>query len=83
MADVRAHTRADGLFDGDLRLKGSRVMSHAYPVHSRGSGVRAAEAIAALRAFGVESLGHQGGFDHQPMARQSTVVAEQRLDVGS
>jgi hypothetical protein len=35
--------------------------------------------MAALRAFGVESLGRQGAFDYQPTARDTTLKAEAAL----
>jgi hypothetical protein len=56
------------------------VLSQAYPVYSGGSGERARRAIAALRGFGIESFGRQGGFQYQPTARVSTLEAEAALD---
>lgn len=80
--DFRRHTAEHGLFGGDLRLEGGHVLEHAYPIYTDGAGERAEEAIAALRAFGVESFGRQGGFEYQPTARQSTLVAEAALATG-
>jgi NAD(P)-binding Rossmann-like domain len=77
--DFRAHTAANGLFSGDLRLEGSHVLEHAYPIYTDGAGDRAETAIANLRAFGLESFGRQGGFQYQPTARVSTVEAESAL----
>lgn len=77
--DFRAHTTANGIFAGDLRLEGSHVLPNAYPIYTGGAGERAMNAIAALRALGLESFGRQGGFDYQPTARVSTIEAEQRL----
>lgn len=74
--DFREHVAANGLFDGDLVLEGSHILTNAYPVYTDNADERVKRAIAALRAFGVESLGRQGGFDYQPTARQSTVNAE-------
>lgn len=77
--DFRDHCGANGLFVGDLRLEGSHVLTNAYPVYTQGSGQRARDAVQALRTFGVESLGRQGGFQYQPTARASTLEAEQAL----
>ncbi len=77
--DFRAHCSANGLFIGDLRLEGHHVLRNAYPIYTQGSGQRARDAIRALREFGLESLGRQGGFQYQPTARASTVEAEQAL----
>lgn len=77
--DFRAHTAANGLFRGDLRLEGSHALSSAYPIYMHGAGARAEDALQALRALGIESFGRQGGFDYQPTARVSTIEAEQRL----
>jgi len=78
-ADFRDHVRRNGLFDGDLRLEGHHSLPHAYPIYSRNAGERAAAVIGALKRFGVESFGRQGGFDYQPTARVSTQVAEAML----
>lgn len=75
----RAHVAANGLFQGDLRLEGSHVLEHAYPIYSRGSAEEAAGLIRDLKAFGLESFGRQGGFDYQPTARVSTQQAESAL----
>ena len=77
--DFRRHVRDNGLFDGDLTLEGSHVLSHAYPLYTRGSGQVARHAVQALREFGVESLGRQGAFQYQPTARQSTLEAQEAL----
>ncbi|ACM30432.1 NAD(P)-binding protein [Agrobacterium rhizogenes] len=77
--DFREHVRANGLFQGDLKLEGSYVLEEAYPIYSRGAAQHAAEAIRQLQAFGLESLGRQGGFNYQPTARASTVEAEAAL----
>lgn len=79
--EFRAHTAANGLLDGDLRLEGSHVLEQAYPIYTSGSAERASGAIAALRDFGVESFGRQGGFQYQPTARVSTLEAEGSLGV--
>jgi NAD(P)-binding Rossmann-like domain len=78
-SDFREHAQANGLFIGELRLEGSRVLNHAYPIYRQGAAQNAAEAIGRLRSFGVESLGRQGGFNYQPTARSSTVEAEEAL----
>jgi protoporphyrinogen oxidase len=77
--DFRRHTSENGLFTGDLRLEGSHTVSNAYPIYTDKADERAASAIAALRAFGIESLGRQGGFDYQPTARDTTLKAEAAL----
>ena len=77
--EFRRHTAGNGLFDGDLRLEGTYVLPNAYPIYTEGAGDRAHQAIAALRAFGVESFGRQGGFQYQPTARTSTIEAETAL----
>ncbi len=78
-ADFRRHTESNGLLIGDLRLEGHHSLDHAYPIYSGNAAEKATAAIAALRAFGVESFGRQGGFDYQPTARVSTLVAETAL----
>lgn len=75
-ADFRAHVGANGLFKGELRLEGSLVLDHAYPIYRRGSLQHAAEAIDKLHNFGIQSIGRQGAFTYQPTARSSTVEAE-------
>jgi hypothetical protein len=77
--DFRRHTSASGLFGGDLRLEGSYTLANAYPIYTEGAGDRAEAAIAALREWGVESFGRQGGFQYQPTARVSTNEAEAAL----
>lgn len=83
VTDFLRHSRANGLFTGDLQLEGSYTLDHAYPVYTRGAGERAKQAIAELRALGVESFGRQGGFQYQPTARASTVEAEAALHAGT
>lgn len=78
--DFSSHVRANALFAGDLRLEGSFTLDNAYPIYSRGAAERAAEAVEVLKSIGVESFGRQGGFDYQPTARVSTIVAEAALD---
>jgi hypothetical protein len=77
--DFRRQVQGNRLFDGDLRLEGSMVLENAYPIYTEGSGERAARAIRALEAFGIESFGRQGGFNYQPTARVSTIDAESAL----
>ena len=77
--DFRRHVSENGLFVGDLKLEGSHVVSNAYPVYTDKADKQAADAIAALRARGIESFGRQGGFDYQPTARVSTLKAESAL----
>ncbi|WP_431323535.1 NAD(P)-binding protein [Rhizobium sp. YTU87027] len=77
--DFRRHTRANGLFDGDLTLEGSQILESAYPIYSKGASQHAAQAIEALKAFGIESIGRQGGFNYQPTARVSTIEVEAAL----
>lgn len=77
--DFRRHVQENRLFDGYLKLEGSMVLENAYPIYSQGSGERAAQAIRALEAFGIESFGRQGGFNYQPTARVSTIDAESAL----
>ncbi|UCF51581.1 MAG: NAD(P)-binding protein [Bradyrhizobium sp.] len=77
--DFRRHVAANRIFNGDLKLEGSHVVSNAYPVYTDRADEFAAETIADLRAFGVESIGRQGGFDYQPTARVTTLKAEEAL----
>jgi protoporphyrinogen oxidase len=78
-ADFRAHVAANGLFSGDLRLEGHQFLENAYPIYRNGADESAAEAVKALKAFGIESFGRQGGFNYQPTARVSTIEAEAAL----
>jgi protoporphyrinogen oxidase len=77
--DFRRHVSENGLFVGDLKLEGSHIVSNAYPVYTEKADEKAARAIAALRGFGIESFGRQGGFDYQPTARVSTLQVEAAL----
>jgi protoporphyrinogen oxidase len=77
--DFRQHTAANGLLRGELKLEGSHTLASSYPVYSKGAGQRAQRALAELRTFGIESFGRQGGFDYQPTARVSTIMAEDSL----
>lgn len=78
-ADFRAHVAANGLFRGDLRLEGGQLLDNAYPIYRDGADESAAEAVKALKTFGIESFGRQGGFNYQPTARVSTIEAEAAL----
>ena len=77
--DFRQHVSENGLFEGDLRLEGSHIIANAYPIYTGNANAIATEAIAALRTFGVESIGRQGGFDYQPTARVTTHKVELHL----
>ncbi|PVE20381.1 FAD-binding protein [Microvirga sp. KLBC 81] len=77
--DFRRHTFTNGLFVGDLKLEGYHILSNAYPIYSDNSAERASKAIFALKEFGIESFGRQGGFNYQPTARVSTIEAEAAL----
>ena len=77
--DFRDHVRANGLFEGDLKLAGSDILGEAYQIYSKGAAGHAAQAMQQLQAVGLESLGRQGGFNYQPTARASTVEAEAAL----
>jgi NAD(P)-binding Rossmann-like domain len=74
--NFRTHVRANGLFEGDLKLEGSLALDNAYPIYSEQSSERADDAISVLADFGIESFGRQGGFNYQPTARVSTIDAE-------
>lgn len=77
--DFRRHTADNNLFRGDLRLEGGHVLANAYPVYTDNAEEKVARQVAALRAFGVESIGRQGRFDYQPTARDTTLKAEAAL----
>ena len=81
-ADFRRHMRQTGLFDGDLVLEGAQLLDNAYPIYRGNAAQCAAEAVAALAAFGVESIGRQGAFNYQPTARVTTLDAETALRRG-
>lgn len=80
--DFRRHVSANGLFRGDLRLESSQLLTQAYPIYRHGAAGKSEQAIAALRDFGVESFGRQGGFNYQSTARVSTLEAEAALAKG-
>ena len=80
--DFRRHVSENELFNGDLRLEGSHIVSNAYPVYTHNADATAAAIIAKLRTLGVESIGRQGGFDYQPTARHTTLKAEAALSRG-
>lgn len=77
--DFRRHASANGLFAGDLKLENGQILENAYPIYSKGAAQNAAQAISTLRAYGIESLGRQGGFNYQPTARVSTIEVEQAM----
>ncbi|MDP9811572.1 hypothetical protein J2W42_004436 [Rhizobium tibeticum] len=79
--DFRQHACSNGMFAGDLTLEGSQVLANAYPIYSKGAAQNAANAIAKLRMFGIESIGRQGGFNYQPTARVSTMEVEAAIGV--
>ena len=77
--DFRNHAFSNNLFTGELTLAGSQILESAYPIYRQGAAQRAAEAVKSFRAFGIESMGRQGGFNYQPTARVSTVEVEAAL----
>lgn len=77
--DFRAHVAENGLFKGDLRLEGRHALAHAYPIYVDNAQENLDRTIAALRAFGIESIGRQGAFEYQPTARDTTLKAEAAL----
>jgi protoporphyrinogen oxidase len=78
--DFQAHVAKNGLFQGNLRFEGSHALAHAYPIYVDNAQDNLAMTLAALRAFGIESIGRQGAFDYQPTARDTTLKAEAALD---
>ena len=80
--NFRAHVAENGLFRGDLRLEGSHALAHAYPVYVDNAQQHLDETLAALKAFGIESIGRQGAFEYQPTARDTTLKAEAALGAG-
>jgi protoporphyrinogen oxidase len=77
--DFRRHACANGMFAGDLKLENSQILENAYPIYSKGAAQSAAQAVSMLRAYGIESLGRQGGFNYQPTARVSTIEIENAM----
>ncbi|MDI7862978.1 FAD-dependent oxidoreductase [Rhizobiaceae bacterium n13] len=77
--DFRHHSGSNRLFRGDLKLEGSHVLTNAYPIYRKGAARKAADAIARLRAFGIDSIGRQGAFNYQPTARVSTIDVEREI----
>lgn len=77
--DFRDHAKRSGILRGDLVLEGASRTSSAYPVYLQGASAAANETISALKAFGILSFGRQGGFDYQPTAHVSTLIAERNL----
>jgi len=77
--EFRKHTEQDGLFTGDLVFEGSYILDNAYPIYTDGAFAKAGQVTAALKAFGIESIGRQGRFDYQPTARDTTLKAERAL----
>jgi protoporphyrinogen oxidase len=80
-ASFQADVEDKGLFTGLLTFVGSHELEHAYPIYTHGASERANHMIGALRAFGVESMGRQGGFDYLPTARQVTITIEAAMNV--
>ena len=74
-ADFRRHVAANGLFRGDLRLEGSQFLENAYPIYKGRADLKAAKAIDALKAFGIEFL--------WPSGRLQLSADRARLDTGS
>ncbi|MGF1619640.1 MAG: FAD-dependent oxidoreductase [Rhodomicrobiaceae bacterium] len=81
--DFREHVQRCGLFRGDLGLEGSALTKNLYPIYTTGSGEAANRAIRKLKDFGILSFGKQGGFDYQPTAWVSGLVAEKELSATS
>ena len=65
-AEFRQQTSDRGVFVGDLKLEAVLELDHAYPIYEHGAEAARSEALEALYAFGVESLGRQGKFDYIP-----------------
>ena len=65
-AEFRQQTTDRGVFVGDLKLEAVLELDHAYPIYEHGAEAARSEALEALSAFGVESLGRQGKFDYIP-----------------
>jgi protoporphyrinogen oxidase len=80
-ASFLTDVEAKGLFKGILTFVGSHELKHAYPIYTHGASERADQMISALRAFGAESMGRQGGFDYLPTARQVTIAIETAMNV--
>ncbi|MGI6244713.1 MAG: NAD(P)-binding protein [Pseudochelatococcus sp.] len=78
-ADFRRHTEKAGILSGDLRLEGALITGNAYPAYLDGASVAAEAAARQLEEHGILAFGRQGGFDYQPTARVSTLVAEERI----
>jgi protoporphyrinogen oxidase len=78
-ADFILDMQNKGLLRGDLKLEGAYRLENAYPVYVHGASALADIAIAALRKFGIQSIGRQGGFDYLPTARHTTLVVEEAL----
>ncbi len=78
-ANFVADMAEKGLFRGDLRLETYHVLHNAYLVYMPGAAEQAAQAIAALEAFCIRSIGRQGGFDYLPAARATTLTVEEAL----
>lgn len=66
--DFLAHVRRVGLFDGDVKLVGSRLTDFAYPLYELGAEVRKNATMKAIRSLGVDLVGRQGAFDYIPAA---------------
>ncbi len=77
-SEFGAQAKQVGIFDGELALEGCRVTENAYPVYRHGATAATDDAVGRLGARGILSFGRQGGFDYQPTAGISTLVAEER-----
>jgi protoporphyrinogen oxidase len=76
-ADFRDSIADAGLFQGDLKLEGQDVTRFAYPVYRQGATATVGQAIAELKALGVESMGRQGRFDYLPTGALAAKLARE------
>ncbi len=78
-ADFCRSVTESGLFRGDLKLEGHRLVENAYPANTLGASAKAAEALAAIKQLGVQTLGRQGRFDYLPTGEHVAKQVAQHL----
>jgi protoporphyrinogen oxidase len=64
-ADFRKHLAGLGLAD-DMKLEGSALVEHCYPLYAPGSLALVDKALARVAQSGVLTLGRQGRFEYLP-----------------
>lgn len=78
-ADLSGHLDRLGIA-GDLALEGHTLVPAAYPLYVPGHGAVLAARLAALRDFGIVTVGRQGRFEYLPTSSGVIRRVDEELD---